>query len=109
MGVPSGSFSDARSGQLAVAFAGTFYSSGNLDFTSTSQRIALKCTISNGGTVLWTGSITNSSPSAYAQVTYTGGTTLDIAITELSHNAGVGYVSATNLQIAAQLFKNTGP
>ena len=105
MALPSGTFSNARSGALQVFFSGEWVATSFDWGSSGPSEIVLACTVTDGTTTR-TVNISSVSSSGSIDWDYTGGTTLTCAMSELYHNIdGAGYVTASKLRIRAILIK----
>lgn len=107
MAYPSGTFSNAATGVLAVTFSAR-YSSYQGDFGTGTSDIRIACVVKdNTGATVVQCVLSRASASLPLAVNYPGGSvSYTVEMSYLSHNiSGAGWVKADNLNILVELYK----
>lgn len=107
MAYPSGNFSNAASGVLAVTFSAR-YSSYQGDFGTGTSDLRIACTVKDqSDTIVAQCVLSRGSASLPVAVNYPGGSvSYTVEMSYRSHTiSGAGWVKADNLNILVELYK----
>lgn len=104
MGLPSGTFNHASSGQLQVTFRGKWTTNSGNDWGSGTLNLLLRAYVGSGGTEK-TAILSILNNTAVIEVAYTGGTNVAVGMQDVSHSfSGPSSITASQLECVCRLF-----
>ena len=104
MGLPSGAFTNAKSGKLSISFSG-YYRTNSSDWGSGDWQLDIRCIVA-WGSQRRTAIIGVKAPTAQIDVDYQAGDSVSVSMEVIAyHIVGAGTISATKLTIRCRLQK----